>query len=208
MFPKIGGWHLGLTATTFIAGGHIIAYGPHGAAWGKVAASVPQKSPRMVRPGRDEGKSRLVGKLKITKFRLFLMKLCQLARSSLCFLGGSSTFVATIPWEKEPTGCTSYLESTSLPWYTPQFAQKNSAGREYIYGRYIMASTAEALKVLPKWPYSMLDIKCGSLVNETPWDRTHSGQAQQNNTTQQQSKPNQLTWWGSLSNMYGCQQAQ
>lgn len=130
---------------------------------------------------------------------LFLMKLCQFAQSSLCFLGGSSTFVATIPWEKEPTGCTSYLESTSLPWYTPQFAQKNSTGREYIYGRYIMASTAEVLKVLPKWP--------GSLVNETPLDRTHSGQAQQNNTTQQQSKPNQLTWWGSLSSMYGCQQA-
>lgn len=80
MFPEIGGWHFGLTATTFIhfssnkkhclegvrqllAGGHIIAYGRHGAAWGKVAASVPQKSPRTVRPGRGEGKSRLVGKL-------------------------------------------------------------------------------------------------------------------------------------------------
>ena len=212
MFPEIGGWHLGPTATTFIhflptkkhyvegvqpwlAGGHIIACGPHGAAWGKVAASVPQKNPRMVRPGRGEGKSRLVGKLVPHE----IVSICPIKP---VFLRRLLTFVATIQWEKEPTGCTSYLESTSLPWYTPQFpmfAQKNSTGREYIYGRYIMASTAEALKVLPTWPYSMLDIKCGSLINETPWDRTHSGQAQQNNTTQQ------LTWWGSLFNMYGCQ---
>lgn len=61
-----------------------------------------------MRLGRGEGKSRLVGKLVPHE----IVSICPIKP---VFLRRLLTFVATIQWEKEPTGCTSYLERASLP---------------------------------------------------------------------------------------------